>query len=562
MLFAHLRALGWGLIAILAIALPSQAQADDHESSCCSSTPPRPGSDEKGWTMTAEELARLGKVSFPISCSPAVAPGFAQAVAMLHSFWYEEAGRAFQAIASADPSCAMAYWGVAMSLYHQLWTPPASDALAQGAAAVERAKAAGARTARERAYIAAITAFYTGADKLDHAQRAAAYQKAMKRVYLDNPADKEAAIFYALSLIANAAPSDKKLVDQRRAGEILEKIFAIQPDHPGAAHYIIHAYDTPVLANRALAAAHRYAKIAPSAPHALHMPSHTFTQVGAWQDSIESNIASAAAAKAYAARTLMTGTWDEQLHAMDYLEYAYLQLGQDAEAKAVLQELAAIHETTPARSRKAAYAFAAIPARYALERRRWHEAAALEPRPGPFLRAAAVTYFARGYARARLGDLVGARADLERLADAHARIAARADELNDAAPLIEAERLAVAAWIAHAEGHDDEALRSMRAAADLEDADDGPGPGPIVRARELLGELLLELGQPRSALAEFRTALSDAPGRFNGRFGAARAAQKLGDRDAAALFGQLDALCSKASCDRPELTGRKATPDK
>jgi hypothetical protein len=559
------RSVNWGLVAaVLAAALATDPLARADERSCCSPASTAPGSEEQGWTMTVEELAKLGEVSFPISCNAAARRPFVQGVAMLHSFWFEEAGHAFARVATADPSCAMAHWGIAMSLYHPLWAPPTNEMLTRGAAEVEKAKAAGGKTARETDYIAAIEAFYKDWSTRDHAQRAGAYLKAMEHVYRAYPKDTEAALFYALSLISNASSFDKKLIDQRKAGEIAEKIFAVQPEHPGAAHYIIHAYDYPELASRALPAARRYARIAPSVPHALHMPSHTFTQVGAWQESIESNRASMAAAKAYGVRTLMKGAWEEQLHAMDYLEYAYLQLGRDGEAQCIVRELAAIRESTPEKSRKSAYAFDAIPARYAIERRRWAEAAALEPRPGPFPRAAALTYFARGYARARLGDLAGARADLALLADTHERLEARSDEGINAATFVEVQRLAVAAWIARAEKRDDEALKLMRAAAQLEDnTDDGPiTPGPIVRARELLGELLLELGQPRAALVEFKTALAAAPLRFNGLLGAARAAQKLGNRAQVAVFQrQLDALCNRNDCDRPELTGLKASSD-
>jgi tetratricopeptide (TPR) repeat protein len=542
--------------AILAAALAAVPSADADERSCCLSTSDAPGSEEKGWTMTSEELAKLGEVKFPVSCVAAVQRPFAQGVAMLHSFWFDEAARMFSQVVAADPQCAMAHWGIAMSLYHPLWAPPTKEMLARGATEVDKARAGGARTPRERDYIAAIGAFYKDWTTRDHAVRAIAYLKGMEQVHQRYPEDTEAALFYALAVISNASSADARLTDQRKAGEIAEKIFAKQPAHPGAAHYIIHAYDYPTLASHALAAARRYARIAPSVPHALHMPSHTFTQVGSWQESVDSNLASKTAAHAYGVRTLMTGAWEEELHAMDYLEYAYLQLGDDSDAQAIVQELATIRQSSPEKSRKSAYAFDAIPARHAIERRRWQEAAGLEPRPGPFPRAAALIYFARGYARARLGDLAGAHADLELLTTTHARLLTASEEGASAATFVEIQRLAVAAWIAHAENHDDEAIKLMRDSADLEDAtDDGPiTPGPIARARELLGELYLELGQPRAAVAAFNTALAKAPLRFNGLLGAARAAQAAGDRaHAATLVRQLDALCSHHHCDRPEL---------
>jgi len=541
-------------VVTAALALSPAARAD--ERSCCAPTPGQPGSEEQGWMMTAAELAKLGKVRFSISCSAAAQPVFAQGVAMLHSFWFEEADHAFSRVAALDPSCAMAHWGIAMALYHPLWAPPSRELLARGAVEVDKARGGGRQTARERQYIAAIAAFYNDWNQRSHAERAIAYLKAMERLHLAYPQDTEAALFYALALIANASPADRQLTDQRKAGAIADAIFATQPDHPGAAHYIIHAYDYPDLASRALAAARRYARIAPSVPHALHMPSHTFTQVGAWQESIDSNLASKAAAHAYGTRTLMKGAWEEELHAMDYLVYAYLQQGQDGEAQALVRELAAIAQSSPEKSRKSAYAFDAIPARYAIERRRWREAAVLEPRPGPFPRAAALIYFARGYARARTGDLAGAHADLDTLAATQARLVTSSEEGASAATFVEIQRLAVAAWIAHAEHRDDEAMKLMRDAADLEDAtDDGPiTPGPIARARELFGELLLELDQPGPALAAFTTALAKAPRRFNALLGAARAAQKLGNRaQAQALVRQLDALCDHNHCDRPAL---------
>ncbi len=553
MQMVYWRYLGCSFVAA-ALAMAPVARAD--ERSCCGTIPGVPGSEEQGWTMTTAELAKLGKVRFAISCNAAAQPVFAQGVAMLHSFWFDEADHAFSRVATLDPSCAMAHWGIAMALYHPLWAPPTREMLARGAAEVEKARAGGIKTARETQYIAAIAAFYNDWTKRGHPERALGYLKAMERVHLSYPQDTEAALFYALALISNASPADHKLTDQRKAGEIAEAIFATQPDHPGAAHYIIHAYDYPERASRALAAARRYARIAPTVPHALHMPSHTFTQVGAWQESIDSNLASKAAAHDYGARTFMKGAWEEELHAMDYLVYAYLQQGQDDAAQALVRELASIAQSSPEKSRKSAYAFDAIPARYAIERRQWREAAALEPRPGPFPRAAALSYFARGYARARLGDLAGAHADLDTLAATRARLVASSEEGARAATSVEIQRLAVAGWIAHAEHRDDEATRLMHDAAELEDAtDDGPiTPGPIVRARELLGELLLELGQPGPALAAFTTALATAPLRFNVLLGAARAAQKLGNRaQALALVRQLDALCGHNRCDRPAL---------
>lgn len=506
----------------------------------------------------AGDPEKLGRVHLPVSCTAEVQKPFNRAVAILHSFWYEEAGKAFAAVTEKDPDCAMGYWGIAMSLYHPLWEPTDAASLKKGWAAVEKATALGGKTEREKDYIGAIEAFYKDSAKLDHHTRALAYEKAMGRVYRRYPADREAAVFYSLSLVATAPPTDKTLANQKQAGEILEKVFAEQPDHPGVAHYIIHAYDYPPLAHLALAAARRYATIAPSVPHALHMPSHIFTRLGLWREAIESNQASAAAAKRYAAETRMAGAWDQQLHAMDYIEYAYLQSGQDREAKRVLDELNEIRKVEP-ESLASAYSLAAIRARYALERRCWSEAASLTLEPGTFpwsryRGAEANIYFARALGAARSGDAASARKEVEKLRSLH-------DALMEAkqsywADEVERQRRAAAAWLARAEGKNEEALKLMRSAADLEDSTEKHPvtPGPVVPARELLGDLLLELGEPAQALREYETALQASPNRLNGLYGAARAAELAGDPEKARTFyAKLLAVCEQADGERPEL---------
>jgi hypothetical protein len=470
---------------------------------------------------------------------------------MLHSFWYDESSCVFTQVLEADPTCAMAHWGIAMSLYHPLWSNPTNADLSRGASEVQKARALGVKTEREKGYIDAIAAFYD-AGHVTHPARAKAYESAMERMYRLYPADREAAAFYSLALLGAADVRDTQLSAQKKAGQIAERIMAAQPDHPGAAHYTVHAYDYPELAKKALPAARRYAQIAPSAPHALHMPSHTFVQLGLWQEAVDSNIASEAAARNYASKAKMDGAWEEQLHAMDYLAYGYLQLGRDAEAAKVVDELRSIKKVVPASSTKSAYAFAAIPARYAIERRQWREAARLVPRSTSLPRATALTYFARGYARARLRDVAGAREDLVQLANARSQLAAHSNEGANASALVEVQRLAVEAWIAWAEQSNEKALRLMQASADLEDtSDDGPvTPGPIVRARELLGELLLELHQPESALAAFEATLNTVPHRFNAMYGLARAKRALGDQDGArALMQSLAQVCGGKGCD-------------
>ena len=329
---------------------------------------------------------QLGQVSFRISCSPAAQKQFNRAVAWLHSFEYDEAERAFREVATADPACGMAYWGIAMSLYHELWAAPSPDELKKGSAAVEKARSVGAKTKRELDYIAAIEAFYKDWDKIDYPRRASGYESAMEQVYLRYPTDREAGVFYALALNATAlaaAPMDKSYTKQKKAAQILNSVLAKEPEHPGIAHYLIHSYDYPPLADLALAAARSYAKIAPSSAHAQHMPSHIFTRLGLWQEDIEANLNSEASAKSYAQKNHLTGAWDEQLHAMDYLAYAYLQQSRDREARAVLDELKTIRKTDP-ENFKCAYSFAAIPARWALERHKWSEATDLKIEPEDF----------------------------------------------------------------------------------------------------------------------------------------------------------------------------------
>jgi hypothetical protein len=501
---------------------------------------------------------QLGTVHFPVSCNAAAQQEFERGVAMLHSFWFEEAGKAFSRVTETDPGCAMGYWGAAMSLYHPLWDPPDAAALQQGWAAVEKAKSVGVQTERERAYLTAAEAFYQDAQKRDHRTRALAYAKAMEQVYLRYPEDREAAVLYALALDATALPTDKTYANQQKAGAILEKVFAEEPNHPGVAHYIIHSYDYPPLAERALSAARSYAKIAPSVPHALHMPSHIFIRLGLWPEAIQSNQASAAAAREYAARAFPGSAWDQQLHAMDYLVYAYLQQGQERAAKGVLDELHTIQKAEP-ESGPSAYAFTAIPARYALERRQWAEAASLTLHPStfPWSRyrwAEANLYFARALGAARGGDSASARHEVEKLQALHDTLVQAAQSYW--ADEVEIQRRAAAAWLARAEGKSEEALTLMRSAADLEDATEKHPvtPGPIVPARELLGELLLELQEPSQALPEFESSLRASPHRLNGLSGAARAARLAGNLEKAhTYYAQLVSLCDQIDSTRAEL---------
>jgi len=509
---------------------------------------------------------RLGTVRFVTSCAPAVQPKFDRAVALLHSFHLDAAVGAFTEVAAADPACGMAHWGVAMAwLGNPLAAPPNARGMKEGSAAVEKAKAAGAKTDREREYIAAIEIFYKDADRVDHRTRAVAYERAMEQLAARHPTDREAAVFYALALNITLDPNDKTYANQLKAAGILEKIFSEQPQHPGVAHYLIHSYDFPPIAAKGLPAAKRYASIAPAAPHALHMPSHIFTRVGSWQESIETNRASAkAAAETLAAGGSQTGLRSyEGLHAYDYMMYAYLQLGRDREARALVEEVTSTRKLNVDHF-AGAFALAAIPARYALERGQWADAATLTPTPSDlawnrFPQAESIVWFARGLGAARSGSPARAREDL-------ARIETLRDTLTTAKNLYwasqsEVQRLAVAAWIARAEGRNEEALSLMRAAADAEDATEKHPvtPGSIKPARELLGEMLIDLGQPAAALKEFEASHRVEPNRFQGLYGAARAAELAGDRETARLYyAGLVTLGKGADGDRPEMKKAKS----
>ena len=499
----------------------------------------------------AGDPGKLGKVSFPVSCDPSVQPQFSSAVAMLHSFWYEKANETFAAVAEKDSACGMAYWGIAMTYYHQIWSAPGPADLKAGMASIQKAKSAGAKTQRERDYIAAIEAFYRDSDELDHRTRALAYEKVMEQLQARYPDDHEAAIFHALALLATAPPTDKTYVNQKKAGAILEPLFVEQPEHPGIAHYIIHAYDYPPLAPRALDAARRYAEIAPDSPHALHMPSHIFTRLGLWQESIDSNLVSAASAQ-------KNNAPGNELHAKDYLIYAYLQGGQDREAKRALDAPPPGRPDDP-QYMNWLYAMGTSPARYAVERHRWDEAAALTVPPNTFpggrwAWTEANLHFARALGASRTGKTEAAREDVQQLASLRDTLTQGNDQYW--ADQVDIQRESAAAWITLAEGKREEALRQMRAAAEHEDRTDKHNvtPGVILPARELLGEMLLELKQPAQAMTEFEATLRTAPNRFNALAGAARAAKLSGDQEKAkTYYAKLLAICQHADGDRPEL---------
>jgi hypothetical protein len=500
---------------------------------------------------------RFGKIRFPTSCKAELQPSFERAVALLHSFAYAKAAAAFDEVARKDPGCGMAQWGIAMAEFHTIWGPPTSEEFAIGKAASAKATAlAGGASERDRDFIAAIGAYYEG-DGVPHPARVVAYEKAMAGVHERHPDDHEAAIFHALALLGVAynSPPDKTYAKQKQAAAILNALLPVEPDHPGIAHYMIHSFDYPELAELALPAARAYSKIAPSAPHALHMPSHIFTRLGMWKESIESNLASARVANEWVAKTHPGATAFDALHAMDYLEYAYLQTGQDAKAGALADSVARV-TTLDQQGFQAGYALAAIPARYALERRDWKQAAALSVRPASYPwdkvpYAEASVHFARAVGAARSGDLATARQALARLAEIQAGL--RGQKGFDWATQVEIQRRAAEGWLARAEKKDDEAVSLLRSAASLEDSTDKHPvtPGALLPAREQLADLLLELGRDGEALAAYETSLRSAPARFNSYRGAALAAAHAGKKVEAKRYQErLTALCGGAVPER------------
>jgi len=512
---------------------------------------------------------QLGRITFETSCTTDANALFQRGLAWLHSFEYEQAARVFSQAAVVDPGCAIAHWGVAASYYHPLWAPPSAAELEKGSAAVTAAKASGAESQRERDYVAAMETFYRDSDKLDHKTRAIAYSAALAGLHERYPDDREAAVFYALSLVAaGTMDKDPDFAKEKAAGAILNKVLADEPGHPGVAHYLIHSFDYPHLAELALPAARRYAGIAPASPHAQHMPSHIFVRLGLWDEVIKSNLASEAAAMTLAKEQGLPGSSSERLHAMDYLAYAYLQTAQDDQAKRVLADLNAIQRADPPIF-SVAYAATAIPARLVLERRMWREAASLELPNNvrnlapleQFKWGQAHIHFARAIGASRSSDVARARDEVAKLTALEQSIAVPAGTY-DWRTQVSIERQIAQAWLAHAEGRKDEAVKVMRLAAELDDsAEKHPvTPGAILPAREQLGDLLIEVGQPESALIEYEASLNRAPRRLAGLYGAARAAKLAGDMTKArTYFSQLLELTAAGIESRPEINEAKAS---
>jgi hypothetical protein len=491
-------------------------------------------------------------VRFETSCAPEVRDEFNRGVALLHSFWFAEAIRTFEQVFARDERCAMAHWGVALG--H--WGNPfaglrAPGQVALGRSAIQRAQATGTPTPRERAYIAAAAALFTDENAATQRPRTLAYEEGMAALVREYPEDVEARIFYALSINQTALPTDKTYAQQLKAAGILEPLYAAHPTHPGLAHYVIHAYDHPPLAERALDAARRYASLAPAAPHALHMPSHTFTRVGLWKESIETNRRSADAAR-------VSSTAGEELHALDYQAYAYLQLAQDRAARGALDRALSLASGADGlaigSAGAGAFAIAAIPARYALERGAFAEAAALEVRPASTLFTPAITRFARALGAARSGNPQAARADIDELAALGDKLRAMQDAYWS--EQVDIQRRVASAWVSYASGRADEGIAALGAAADAEDATDKSAisPGPLAPARELLGFMLLDAGRAAPALIAFETSMAKEPNRFLGLYGAGRAAEAAGDAVKARTYYQrlLD-LAGEADAERPEL---------
>lgn len=477
---------------------------------------------------------RLGHVDFPSGCRPEVQARFERGVALLHSFWYEEAGSAFREVAAADSTCSLAYWGRAMSLLHPLWSPPTPEERVQALADVERAVQLSRPDTRPRDYADAIAAYYRG-DGVDDRARLVAYEQAMAGLTRRHPEDEEGRIFHALALIAlgQLDAGDTTYARQREAGRMLEPLFRRHPDHPGLAHYLIHAYDSPALARVGEAAANRYASIAPSVPHAEHMPSHIYTRLGAWEKSIAANLRSVEAARRFEAAQHTTAMWDQEAHALDYLAYAYLQLGRVADARAVAGRVAKVTDAFPAGTIPLDYALAAIPARLALELDDWGAAETLSVRPAPAWRGAeGITHFARALGASRAGHEQAARTEIDALAGLERSLASAGGAQTYWSTQVRIQRLAASAWVTLAAGDTIEALRQGAAAADLDDhVEKHPvTPGAILPARELYGDLLAATGRPAEARAAYTRVLARQPGRARALAALGRAGQAVGQR--------------------------------
>jgi hypothetical protein len=500
-----------------------------------------------------EELteAQVGIVHLSSSCLAAEQKPVERGVAMLHSFWYEEAEKQFQQIEKDDPKCAIAHWGVAMSLWHQLWNRPDIAVLDRGGAELKSAKSLPG-TPREKDYIAALSKFYEHPRK-PYQKRVTAYSKAMEKVYAKNPDDHEAAAFYALSLLTAEPDHDKTNSNRKQAAAVLEKLFAEEPRHPGVAHYLIHTYDKPEMAQLGLPAARKYAELAPAAPHALHMPAHIFARLGLWQDDIDSNARSIAATQKEAAEHM--GGEGHQFHAMDFLVYAYLQTGREQDAQKIIDEVRAMppmHDMYGMGFDPRMFALSSFPASYELELHHWNEAAQLTPVSGAGDYDQSVTYTARAIGAARSGNVEQARKEIARLEGIQKKLASNKKKNQGEYDGVGDELVEANAWLAYAEGRHDEALRSLRAIADKEEGEAEASQG--IPEHEMLGDMLLASKHPEEALVEYETTLKTNPGRFDALYGAAQAAEQTGKHDKANdHLAKLVKNCEGATSERAEL---------
>ncbi len=499
---------------------------------------PQPAANEK-----------LGTVDFPVSCAASEQAAFNRGVALLHDFWYDKAEQQFKDIIAADPTCAIAYWGEAMSQWHQIWDRPNAATLQRGLALVQKGQKLGAKTQRERDYMDALAVFYQNSDKSSFEVRAAAYSQAMEKLHQKYPQDHEATAFYGLSLLAAAPPRDTTFANQKKALALLNAEFPLAPDNPGISHYIIHACDSPQMAPDGLAAARRYGQIAPSSPHAAHMPAHIFARLGLWQEDIDANLASVAAAE-------QSGSTGHELHAMDFLNYAYLQVGEDEKAHELVEKVTTMD--TMAGHDMHDYldmARAGFPATYDIEMRHWKHAAALEPTKDAMPQNAAMTYWARAVGSGHLKDATAAKQDLAKY-DAMVEAVKKSPDAY-LAQYMDTDRDEIRAWIAFAEGKNDEAAKMIGGVADKQDS---LGKGEVeIPAREMLADILLESNHPQQALAEYEKSMTIDPNRFNGLYGAARAAEMTNQSAKAdKYYAQLVKNCAGARSDRPELARAKA----
>ena len=534
-----MKRLAWLLLFSLLVTLPTVAATGDDD---------KDHHHHEDLTET-----QLGTVHFPVSCAASVQKPFQRGVALLHSFWYEEAEKEFIDIAKDDPNCAMAHWGIAMSIWHQLWNKPEGEVLARGISECKAAETGKARvTAREAGFIDAICAFYSHSDTMDHDARARAYSAAMKKVYEANPDDHEAAAFYALSLLASEPHEDATFANRKEAAAILEKLFAIEPNHPGVAHYLIHTYDKPQLAQLGIPAARRYAAVAPAAPHALHMPSHIFARVGLWQDDINSNIASIAATRKMAAMGM--GGEGHQFHAMDFLFYAYMQSGRESDARALMDEvnkMPQMHDMygigfDPHLATEADFA-----ALYPLEMRDWATAAAITPMVVPNTAEDSFGYWAKAVGSGHLHQTEEVRNDVKAIEAIHQKFVDA--KKRDFAEGTEKDLKQAQAWLAFSEGKYDDAVAILRPMAEKEESLGDEPQG--IPSREMIADMLLEAKRPQQALVEYQADLKFSPGRFNGVYGAAKAAEAAGKPSVAnGYYALLIKNCEGGSSTRPELS--------